>query len=97
MPGACWVLDVRLTLGLTARCLLALCLVLAAGAGAGSLSRSLLTCSALYLLALFFIGDRLGVCHGVPVSFRISNLVPGYRARYRRSSCANFSTSFFIP
>ncbi len=53
----------ELPLRLPACSLLYLGLVLATGAGAGSFGYSLAAGSALDLLALFFIGNALGICH----------------------------------
>src|ERR1035438_8761847 len=57
-------IRLRLALALAACSLLDLGLVLAAGSGAGSLGWSCLAGCALYLLALDFIGDAGGICHG---------------------------------
>jgi hypothetical protein len=52
-----------LPLALAARGLLDLSLVRATRAGARTLGCCLLACCALYLLALLFIGNALGICH----------------------------------
>jgi hypothetical protein len=57
--------ETQLALALTARSLLDLGLVLAACARAGGLGGCCFACCALNFLALFGIGDALGICHWV--------------------------------